>query len=238
MDISIILIAISIGLTSSLHCVGMCGPIALSLGLDAKDKLKFTLRNMTYQLGRITTYSLLGVLLGLIGESFSFVGLQNYLSIFIGVVMIIMVMIPKFYENGATQLKPINALMLKVKITLGKYLIKKNSSSLYIIGLLNGLLPCGMVYASLTAAIGLGSVYKSVLFMFFFGLGTLPLMFATVLFGNFLSVKQRQTILKILPIITLILGVLFILRGLQLDIPYISPSKTSLQLNSLDDHCM
>lgn len=238
MDISIILIALSIGLTSSLHCVGMCGPIALSLGLDAKDKLKFTLRNMTYQLGRVTTYSILGALLGIIGESFTFAGLQNYLSIFIGVIMIIMVMIPKFYENGATQLKPINALMVKVKITLGKYLIKKNSSSLYIIGLLNGLLPCAMVYASLTAAIGLGSVYKSVIFMFFFGLGTLPLMFATVLFGNFLSVKQRQTILKILPIITLILGVLFILRGLQLDIPYISPSKTSLQLNSLDDHCM
>ncbi|GGF09256.1 hypothetical protein SAMN05443634_101126 [Chishuiella changwenlii] len=238
MDFSIILIALSIGLTSSLHCVGMCGPIALSLGVESKEKLKFTLRNLTYQFGRITTYSILGAILGLIGESFTFVGLQNYLSIFIGIVMIIMVMIPKFYENGATQLRPINALMVKVKISLGKHLIKKDSSSLYVIGLLNGLLPCGMVYASLTAAIGFGSVYKSVLFMFFFGLGTLPLMFATVLFGNFLSVKQRQTILKILPIITIILGVLFILRGLELDIPYISPSKEALQLNGMDDHCM
>lgn len=166
MDFTIIIIALSIGLTSSLHCVGMCGPIALSLGLESQDKLKFTLRNLTYQLGRVTTYTILGAILGLIGESFKFVGLQNYLSILIGVLMIIMVMIPKFYENGATQLQPINALMVKVKISLGKYLIKKDSSSLYIIGLLNGLLPCGMVYASLTAAIGLGSVYKSALFMF------------------------------------------------------------------------
>lgn len=238
MDFTIVIIALSIGLTSSLHCVGMCGPIALSLGLESQNKLKFTLRNLTYQLGRVTTYTILGAILGLIGESFSFVGLQNYLSILIGVLMIIMVMIPKFYENGATQLLPINALMVKVKLSLGKFLIKKDSSSLYIVGLLNGLLPCGMVYASLTAAIGLGSVYKSALFMFFFGLGTLPLMFATVLFGNFLSVKQRQTILKILPIITLILGVLFILRGLELNIPFISPAKEALQLNGMDEHCM
>ena len=238
MDFTIVIIALSIGLTSSLHCVGMCGPIALSLGLESQNKLKFTLRNLTYQLGRVTTYTILGAILGLIGESLSFAGLQNYLSILIGVLMIIMVMTPKFYENGATQLRPINALMVKVKIALGKYLIKKDSSSLYVIGLLNGLLPCGMVYASLTAAIGLGSVYKSALFMFFFGLGTLPLMFATVLFGNFLSVKQRQTILKILPIITLILGVLFILRGLELDIPFISPSKEALQLNGMGDHEM
>lgn len=237
MEFTIIILAITIGLTSSLHCVGMCGPIALSLGLDAENKFKFTFRNLTYQFGRITTYTILGALLGIVGESFSFVGLQSYLSIFIGVLMIIMVMIPKFYENGATSLKPINKIMLKVKMLLGKYLIKKNTKSLYIVGLLNGLLPCGTVYASLTAAIAMGSVLKSSLFMLFFGLGTLPLMFATVLFGNFLSVSQREKILKILPIITIILGVLFILRGLELNIPYISPSPESLQLNGMNEHC-
>ena len=84
----------------------------------------------------------------------------------------------------------------------------------------------------------MGSVLKSASFMFFFGLGTLPLMFATVLFGNFLSVKQRQTILKILPIITIILGILFILRGLELNIPYISPSPDALKLNGMEDHTM
>ena len=208
MDFTIVIIALSIGLTSSLHCVGMCGPIALSLGLESQNKLKFTLRNLTYQLGRVTTYTILGAILGLIGESLSFAGLQNYLSILIGVLMIIMVMIPKFYENGATQLRPINALMVKVKIALGKYLIKKDSSSLYVIGLLNGLLPCGMVYASLTAAIGLGSVYKSALFMFFFGLGTLPLMFATVFTIDFVLKKVKtfkSRLILVLGIIALLL---------------------------------
>jgi uncharacterized protein len=238
MGFTIIILAITIGLTSSLHCVGMCGPIALSLGLNAQSKIKFSIKNLTYQLGRITTYSILGAVLGIIGESFSFAGLQSYLSIAIGVLMIIMVMIPQFYENGATSLKPVNKIMLKVKMLLGKYLVKKDTQSLYIVGLLNGLLPCGTVYATLTAAIAMGSVFKSAAFMFFFGLGTLPLMFATVLFGNFLSVKQRQTILKVLPIITIILGVLFILRGLELNIPYISPSPDALKLNGMEDHSM
>ena len=85
MDFTIIIISFSIGLTSSLHCVGMCGPIALSLGLESQNKLKFTLRNLTYQLGRVTTYTILGAILGLIGESLSFAGLQNYLSILIRV---------------------------------------------------------------------------------------------------------------------------------------------------------
>jgi len=236
MDFTIIIIALTIGLASSLHCVGMCGPIALSLGLDAENKLKFSVRNLTYQFGRITTYTILGALLGLVGEGFSFVGFQNYLSIIIGILMIIMVMIPKFYEEGATSFKPINQLMIKVKIKLGKYLIRKDSKSLYIVGVLNGLLPCGSVYATLTAAIAMGSIFKSASFMFFFGLGTLPLMFATVMFGNFLSVKQRQTILKILPIITILLGILFILRGLELNIPFISPNSDSLKLNGMHNH--
>lgn len=238
MDFTIIILALTIGLTSSLHCVGMCGPIALSLGLEAENKLKFSIRNLTYQLGRITTYTILGAILGIIGESFSFAGFQSYLSIAIGVLMIIMVMIPQFYENGASSLKPINQLMLQVKRLLGRYLIKKDTKSLYIVGVLNGLLPCGTVYASLTAAIAMGSIFKSATFMFFFGLGTLPLMFATVLFGNFLSVQQRQTILKILPIITIILGILFILRGLELNIPFISPSPDALKLNGMEDHNM
>lgn len=238
MEFQIIVIALTIGLTSSLHCVGMCGPIALSLGLSAENRFKFSLRNLTYQLGRVTTYTLLGALLGIIGESFSFAGLQNYLSIVIGVLMIVMVLTPQFYENGVTAVKPINNIMIKVKMKLGQHLIKKDKSSLYTIGLLNGLLPCGSVYATLTAAIAMGSVFKSASFMFFFGLGTLPLMFATVLFGNFLSVKQRQIILKILPIITIILGVLFILRGLELNIPFISPNPEALRLNGMEDHSM
>ena len=212
----------------------MCGPIALSIGLSAKNKLKFTLKNLTYQFGRVTTYTILGLILGLIGEGFSFVGFQNYLSIAIGVLMIIMVLIPKFFDNQSINAKPLQAILLKVKVGLGRYLRRQDFSSLYTTGLLNGLLPCGAVYAALTAAIGVGSFEQSTLFMFFFGLGTIPLMFLTVMFGNFISLEWRQKILKILPIIILVLGILFILRGLELNIPYISPSKEVLQIDAAE----
>ncbi len=234
---TLILLALGLGFATSLHCVGMCGPIALSIGLSAKNKLKFTLKNLTYQFGRVTTYTLLGLTLGLIGEGFSLVGFQNYLSIAIGVLMIIMVLIPKFFDNQSINAKPLQAILLKVKIGLGRYLRRQDFSSLYTTGLLNGLLPCGAVYAALTAAIGVGSFKQSALFMFFFGLGTIPLMFLTVLFGNFISLEWRQKILKILPIITLILGILFILRGLELNIPYISPSKEVLQIDAAE-YCL
>ncbi|ADX67538.1 sulfite exporter TauE/SafE family protein [Weeksella virosa] len=231
---TLILLALGLGFATSLHCVGMCGPIALSIGLSAKNKLKFTLKNLTYQFGRVTTYTILGLILGLIGEGFSFVGFQNYLSIAIGVLMIIMVLIPKFFDNQSINAKPLQAILLKVKVGLGRYLRRQDFSSLYTTGLLNGLLPCGAVYAALTAAIGVGSFEQSTLFMFFFGLGTIPLMFLTVMFGNFISLEWRQKILKILPIIILVLGILFILRGLELNIPYISPSKEVLQIDAAE----
>ncbi|OFM84749.1 sulfite exporter TauE/SafE family protein [Weeksella sp. HMSC059D05] len=231
---TLILLALGLGFATSLHCVGMCGPIALSIGLSAKNKLKFTLKNLTYQFGRVTTYTILGLILGLIGEGFSFVGFQNYLSIAIGVLMIIMVLIPKFFDNQSINTKPLQAILLKVKVGLGRYLRRQDFSSLYTTGLLNGLLPCGAVYAALTAAIGVGSFEQSTLFMFFFGLGTIPLMFLTVMFGNFISLEWRQKILKILPIIILVLGILFILRGLELNIPYISPSKEVLQIDAAE----
>lgn len=231
---TLILLALGLGFATSLHCVGMCGPIALSIGLSAKNKLKFTLKNLTYQFGRVTTYTILGLILGLIGEGFSFVGFQNYLSIAIGVLMIIMVLIPKLFDNQSINAKPLQAILLKVKVGLGRYLRRQDFSSLYTTGLLNGLLPCGAVYAALTAAIGVGSFEQSTLFMFFFGLGTIPLMFLTVMFGNFISLEWRQKILKILPIIILVLGILFILRGLELNIPYISPSKEVLQIDAAE----
>ena len=231
---TLILLALGLGFATSLHCVGMCGPIALSIGLSAKNKLKFTLKNLTYQFGRVTTYTILGLILGLIGEGFSFVGFQNYLSIAIGVLMIIMVLIPKFFDNQSINAKPLQAILLKVKVGLGRYLRRQDFSSLYTTGLLNGLLPCGAVYAALTAAIGVGSFEQSTLFMFFFGLGTIPLMFLTVMFGNFISLEWRQKILKILPIIILVLGILFILRGLELNIPYISASKEVLQIDAAE----
>lgn len=103
---------------------------------------------------------------------------------------------------------------------------------MFFTGLLNGLLPCGAVYAALTASVAMGSVVGGAIFMFFFGLGTIPLMFAAVIMGNVITLKTRQKVLKLLPFLMIILGILFILRGLDLGIPFISPTSESLQLGN------
>lgn len=231
-------IALLLGLGTSLHCVGMCGPIAFSLGINAANKLKFTVKNLTYQFGRVTTYTVLGIILGIVGQGFSMAGLQQVLSITIGVLMIAFVVVPRIKSGTNFKIGFIENWMLKLKITLSKFLRKQDISSLYITGLLNGLLPCGMVYIALTASLAWGSFYGSALFMFLFGLGTIPLMFTTVLFGQIISLKQRQFILGLVPYITIFLGILFIIRGSGLSIPYISPSEHSLLLHGNAEHCV
>jgi sulfite exporter TauE/SafE len=213
----------------------MCGPIAFSLGLNSSNTLDFTTRNLTYQFGRVTTYTLMGAILGILGLGASFAGIQQPLSIGVGIMMICMAILPKNLGSDSFGFKPFSQLMLKIKMGLGKYLRQKKYSSLYITGILNGLLPCGAVYAALTGSIAMGSIQGGAFFMSLFGLGTIPLMYTTVLMGNAISVQTREKILKFLPYVMIILGILFILRGLNLDIPFISPASENLEVG-VDGH--
>src|SRR5690606_33744850 len=142
----------------------------------------------------------------------SFVGLQNPLSIAAGILMILMALLPKNLGADNLGLKPFSRLMYQIKSGLGKFLRKKNYSSLYITGLLNGLLPCGAVYAALTGSMAMGGVWKGALFMVFFGLGTIPLMVASVLAGNIVSLLILQKIVKFLLDLMLLFSILYILR--------------------------
>lgn len=231
MEYALIIAALGLGLGTSLHCLGMCGPIAFSLGLGAEDKFNFTLKNLTYQLGRVTTYATLGAILGFIGQGISFAGFQKYLSIIVGLVMIAMVLLPKNLSVGSPN-KVIGKFLIRLKSALGAFIRRKDYGSLFITGLLNGLLPCGMVYIALAAALGVGNVFGSALFMALFGLGTIPLMFLAVLFGSVVSVNIRNQILKFIPVITIVIGLLFILRGLELGIPFLSPPAEALNVEA------
>lgn len=223
--------AFLLGLITSLHCIGMCGPIALSLGLNPSQSVSLYAKNMTYQLGRITTYSFLGLIVGFFGSGFQLAVSQQTLSIIVGIIMMTMVFLPKNINTSIQSKNPLTAFLLHIKLSLGKLLGKSNFQSLYTIGLLNGLLPCGPVYVALTAAIASQTPVEAAFFMGIFGLGTFPLMFLTTMIGNKLSQEYRNRILKIYPIVLLILGSLFILRGLELNIPYISPPEKSLQIS-------
>ena len=231
MEITLIISAIGLGFASGFHCIGMCGPIAISMGLTKNQKANFYLQNLTYQFGRIFTYSLLGAALGIIGQSFEFAGFQSYLSILVGVLLVTMAVFSFGGKDFASRIPMISKALLKVKITLGKILQKPDYKSRFTTGILNGLLPCGMVYMALTASLAAGGIWQSYFFMFLFGIGTFPFMFAVVFIGNFLTSTLRVKILNIIPVLMIGLGALFILRGLELGIPYVSPKAESLKVN-------
>ena len=215
--------AFILGLMGSFHCVGMCGPIAFLLPLDRSNTGRRYLQLGLYHIGRLLTYGLLGVLFGLLGKSFYFFGFQQQLSIIVGAIMILFVIIPQRWLAGYTLSKPIYQIISKLKSSLGDQLKKRSPDTFFTIGFLNGFLPCGLVYMAVFGAIATGGLWEGSSYMFVFGLGTVPLMTTTVYLGNFLKGKVREKIRRLVPVFVVVVGFIFILRGLGLGIPYVSP---------------
>lgn len=227
--------AFILGLISSLHCVGMCGPIAMMLPVDHQNKAKKVTQILTYHLGRLTAYSTIGLIFGLLGRGFFLAGMQQNMSIFIGVLMIVIVLVPEKIFSKYNFSKPVYKVIAGIKSSLGSQFKKKSYQSLFTIGLLNGFLPCGMVYVALFGAIAMQSASLGVVYMLLYGLGTLPLMTAVVCIHSMLKMPFRNKIQKAIPYVAVIIGILFILRGLGLGIPYISPSNMSLFVQGTPD---
>lgn len=220
------------GLISSFHCIGMCGPIALMLPVDRTNQTKRVIQIITYHFGRLSAYAAIGLVFGLLGKGLFLAGIQQKLSIFIGVLMIIVVLIPERVVSRYNFSKPIFRLISKIKTSLGKQFKNKSYKSLFTIGLLNGFLPCGMVYVALFGAIAMQSESLGVLYMILFGLGTVPMMSSVVFINSLLTIPVRNRIQKFIPYVAVIIGILFIFRGLGLGIPYLSPSDMSLFLQA------
>lgn len=216
------------GLISSFHCIGMCGPIAMMLPVDRNNLAKKTSQIITYHLGRLAAYAAIGLVFGLLGRGLFLAGMQQKLSVIIGVAMIAIILIPEKVFAKYNFSKPVFQLISKIKSTLGSQFKNKSYKSLFTIGLLNGFLPCGMVYVALFGAIATQSATLGVLYMVLFGLGTVPIMSSVVYLNSFLTIPVRNKIQKFIPYVAVIIGILFIFRGLGLGIPYLSPSDMSL----------
>lgn len=203
----------------SFHCIGMCGPIAIAL---PKTK-NLVLSRLLYNFGRVITYSLLGLLFGLLGARLEMFGLQQIISISLGVLIIVSVLTPAVYRikitNSLGLYKPIGIL----KMYFSKVFKSHTNTSMLTIGILNGLLPCGFVYIGITGAIAAGDTLNGMLFMTMFGLGTLPVMLGASLIGSAININLRQKLTRLLPALSVALAIIFILRGLNLGIPYVSP---------------
>ena len=217
--------ALVLGLMGSLHCIGMCGPIAFMLPVNQNNKYKKAGQVFIYHFGRLMAYGVIGGLFGLLGKGLYIFGIQQKLSILVGVLMILAVIIPNTSISRFGLEKPVYRLIGKIKNSLGKALKKKTADTFLTIGFLNGFLPCGLVYMALLGAIAMGTAVEGSLYMILFGLGTVPLMTAAVYLSGVLKDSAKQRIRKLIPVFVVIIGVLFIVRGMGLGIPYVSPKQ-------------
>ncbi len=227
-----LLTAILLGFMGSLHCIGMCGPIAFMLPVERNNPIKKFGQILLYHTGRLLAYGLIGLLFGLLGKGLYVFGLQQKLSVGIGVLMIVIVLIPTRTLANYNLSKPVYRWISKVKTRLGKELQKKTADTFLTIGILNGFLPCGLVYMAVFGAIAMGDIAKGSVFMILFGMGTIPLMTTAIYFSSFLKGGVKKRIQKLIPVFIIAMGILFILRGLGLGIPYVSPEPVSALVSS------
>lgn len=225
----VLLSGYGIGLFGSFHCIGMCGPIALSLPIHQFQQAEKLVSVLLYNIGRSISYAIFGMLFGLIGSTFTFFKIQQFLSIFSGVLLLLLFLNQRY---GKVNFSIFYLFTSKIKNQLGVYLKSEKSVLSYLfIGVLNGFLPCGLVYVAIAAAIATGSVFKSSLLMFGFGLGTIPVMVLLMYFGKFLSQNIRSKINAVTPYLIMGMAILLIIRGMNLGIPYISPSLIDETVN-------
>lgn len=220
-----ILLAFTLGLMSSFHCVGMCGPIALALPIHQGSKGRQILGLLTYNLGRISTYAVLGAAIGALGGAVVWVGYLRYLSIAAGALMLLYVLwparldpflkVPAFWQRAVARLKT----------GMAQYLRSRKLGGWAALGMLNGLLPCGLVYLALISAVAAGSFLNGATYMFAFGLGTLPAMMAVGFFKQWFSPALRSRMRRLTPVLMAVAGIWLVGRGLLIQFPSLLPSS-------------
>ncbi len=226
--------ALLLGLLGSVHCIGMCGPIALAIPLQ-RDRTKSLLAGISiYNFGRALTYAVLGALSGLAGSAVQWATGQQTLSIAAGT-LILLTLFTGALGKKMKITSPFPKLFSKIRNALGKLFKRHRPDALLLIGMLNGLLPCGLVYAALAGAGATGNFWSGALFMFVFGMGTVPVLFSLSFAGSRISFSMREKMRKAVPVFVGAMALLLVLRGLGLGIPYVSPSYSNGKI--MCSHC-
>lgn len=187
------------GLLTSIHCISMCGAINLMAIVNTSSKRNLK-RPILYNLGRLISYTFIGGIVGLVG---SVISISNTISGIIIIIASILMFLMSLSMLGILTIKKINFIKYKTK-----------SRNPFIIGILNGLMPCGPLQAMQVYALGAGSFIKGALSMFLFGLGTIPLMLFTGVILNLVKDKGKIIINKIASVLILILSIVMLNRGL------------------------
>lgn len=212
-----LLSAFLVGFLGSFHCAGMCGPIALALPLEKNSNWSFITGRLLYNGGRVLTYSVLGLLVGFIGHTIAMAGFQKVLSIVTGVMVLLIAILPFLVKRGYHFNLFLVRYTSKIKGLFKKLFGLRSKKTLFLIGAVNGLLPCGFVYLALAGAAAAGTLEGGMGYMMLFGLGTVPMMFTLTMAGNIFSERTRKFIRKISPLIAVSVALLLIVRGITLD---------------------
>lgn len=220
----VVIAGFALGAAGSLHCVGMCGPLSLALPVHHLSQSKKFLCLLGYQFGRIFTYSIIGLLFGVAGRRIYIAGYQQAFSITMGA-LILLFSCFFIFRKRVLHLKWLNGFHSFIQQQIASLLKSANGlRGFFLMGIANGLLPCGMIYVALASTLTFTTVAQSVLFMAMFGAGTLPAMMIVGYAGRLIKPTLRLTFRKMVPAIISVMGILLILRGLNLGIPFISPS--------------
>ena len=214
-------LAFFMGLFGSIHCAVMCGPLLVALQSNQQISWQQTFNKFLYQAGRILTYGILGLVLGLLGNVATIQGGQQIFSILTGAILILIGFSYIFGNRSAALAQVQTKAIQPFAKAMGKWLYRPGGS--FVAGVLNGVLPCGMVYMAIASAMNADGVMNSFIFMILFGLGTLPLMLIFSLATHFPKKYLKVKFTAILPILFILMGAWFVLRGSNLDIPYLSP---------------
>jgi sulfite exporter TauE/SafE len=217
-------IAFFIGLFGSVHCIGMCGPLAFAVPSFHRQWWRVILDKLIYNFGRVCSYTFLGLLIGLVGRQLWLAGLQQGVSAISGLLIIAAGFSRMFklkFSRGSRMpalLKPVDRLL---------HYALSHQAGHFVVGLLNGFLPCGFVYVALVGAVNTTSPAASAQYMFWFGMGTFPLMLLATVSSGYIGPVFRRRINSAIPYLMVCLGFWFLLRGMGLDIPYLSPPRQS-----------
>jgi hypothetical protein len=215
----------ALGMAGSMHCIGMCGPIALALPAGAEHgRASFVAGRILYNGGRVVTYAVAGAIVGTGSGIAAMQGLGRTMSVIAGISMMIIAAVQILWHRQIIPTSWIARTMQPLQRTMAPLMRKKSMTAVFALGLANGLLPCGLVVAALAGATGTGSSGDGALFMAAFGLGTLPAMIAASLWAGFLSTTMRTRLRLIMPVLGILLGGTIVVRGLGLGIPMISPA--------------
>ncbi|MGB4589886.1 MAG: sulfite exporter TauE/SafE family protein [Clostridiaceae bacterium] len=223
------------GLFTSIHCIAMCGGINLSqcsgCTQNESNNIYHKLKpSFLYNLGRVTSYTILGGIVGSLGAVFS-ITLKGkaLISIIAGIFMIVMGV------NMLGIIPSLRKLMPRIpKNLIGKIDRKRNENGPFIVGLLNGFMPCGPLQAMQLYALGTGNFFAGAFSMFLFSLGTVPLMFAFGAFSSLLNSKFKSQMMKVSAMLVIVLGIVmgnrgFSLAGVSIEDKILSPIGITLE---------